>query len=139
MTATEKVMQLLVYMATEERHDTPEAVREAFGDLDDELSDAKSELRSGTHRTGLACEWSRHYESDAVAAQMLDGSWVGWTYWHGGGKHGEPRSIPWIEQAYDVVATPVQKVVYEFTLPPVSTVTGEPPSAPPANGSAAAG
>ncbi len=33
---------------------------------------------------------------------MLDGSWVGWTYWYGGGKHGEPGSIPWIEDAYDV-------------------------------------
>jgi hypothetical protein len=45
---------------------------------------------------------------------MLDGSWVGWTYWYGGGKHGEPGSIKWVEDAYDVVMTEVQKGVKEF-------------------------
>lgn len=43
---------------------------------------------------------SRHYESDEVARQLSDGTWVGWTYWHGGGKHGEPEAIDWIEDAY---------------------------------------
>jgi hypothetical protein len=34
--------------------------------------------------------------------QMPDGTWVGWTYWYGGGKHGEPSAMPWIEDAYNL-------------------------------------
>lgn len=41
---------------------------------------------------------SRHYEVDYVATE-IDGVWIGWHYWHGGGKHGEPESIDWIESS----------------------------------------
>lgn len=27
--------------------------------------------------------------------QAPDGTWVGWTYWYGGGKYAEPSAIPW--------------------------------------------
>lgn len=64
------------------------------------LQDARNEVRGGTYQTGLISEFSRNYESDSVAAQLPDGSWVGWTYWQGGGKHGDPASIPWMEDAY---------------------------------------
>ncbi len=49
---------------------------EASGDI----QDAKYEVRCSGTETGLQCDWSRHYESNAVAAKMPDGSWVGWTY-----------------------------------------------------------
>jgi hypothetical protein len=78
---------------------------------EDEYWDAKSEVRQGEVETGLKCEWSRHYESKAVAAQLPDGSWVGWTYWYGGGKHAEPESIDWVEDAYDLTCTEEEKVV----------------------------
>jgi hypothetical protein len=45
-------------------------------------------------------EFSRHYEATSVAKQLLNGKWVGYTYWYGGGKHGEPQAMPWIEDAY---------------------------------------
>ena len=47
-------------------------------------------------------EWSRNYESKSKCIQVQDGSWVGWTYWYGGGKHGCPEDIAWIDDAYNV-------------------------------------
>lgn len=78
---------------------------------DCELQDWAAEIRGGQVETGLECPWSRHYESKAVAAQMLDGSWVGWTYWYGGGKHGEPEAIEWMEEAYDLDCEEKEKLV----------------------------
>ncbi len=92
---------------------TAEFVEEAFARLDEEgdLQDATEEVREGKVETGLRTDWSRHYESKAVAAQLPDGSWVGWTYWYGGGKHGEPESVDWMDQAYDLSCVEEQKLV----------------------------
>lgn len=84
---------------------------EAEENDDGNLQDARSEIRCSGVETGLECDWSRHYESNAVAAQAPDGSWVGWTYWYGGGKHGEPEAIDWIEDAYDLSCIEEQKTV----------------------------
>lgn len=73
--------------------------------------DAMNEVREGEAETGIPCDWSRHYESKSVAAKCDDGSWVGWTYWYGGGKHGEPEAIDWIEDAYDLAVTEEEKLV----------------------------
>lgn len=85
---------------------------EAFQENDD--GDAISEVRSSGEETGLECEWSRHYESKAVAAQMPDGRWVGWTFWYGGGKHGEPSEIDWMDSAYFVSFIEEARVVKVF-------------------------
>ncbi len=73
--------------------------------------DGTNEVRSAGIETGLNCASSRHYESHAVAMKMPDGSWVGWTYWHGGGKHGEPEAIDWMDEAYDVDCHEEEKMV----------------------------
>jgi hypothetical protein len=120
MTASDKLKQRILYDATGVRHETPDAVRAAWKarydnqHFEDAINDAMSELRSGEEETGLPCPSSRHYESKSIAARMMDGSWVGWTYWYGGGKHGEPYSIPWVEDAYDLEMVEVQRVVREF-------------------------
>lgn len=57
--------------------------------------------------------------SCATAAKMPDGSWVGWTYWYGGGKHGEPEAIDWMEDAYNV------EVVEEIKMVTVQTFSRE--------------
>jgi hypothetical protein len=75
------------------------------------LQDAMEEVRGGEVETGLKCDWSRHYESKAVAAQAVDGSWVGWTYWYGGGRHGEPEAVEWMDSAYDLSCVEEEKVV----------------------------
>lgn len=79
--------------------------------------DAQYEFREGQVVTDVDCESSRHYESQSVAAITPDGTWVGWTYWYGGGKHGNPEEIDWIEHAYnlDCVAEEKLVVVQTFT------------------------
>jgi hypothetical protein len=97
---------------------TAENIDELYDERDEDyrLQDAKSEVRCSGTETGLPCESSRHYEADAVAAQLPDGSWVGWTYWYGGGKHGEPEAIEWIGEAYDVDVTSEEKLVVVHTF-----------------------
>jgi len=85
-------------------------------DAIEEPWDARNEVRSSGVNTHLPipnefCRIERHYEGDSVARQYLDGSWIGWIYWHGGGKHGEPEAIDWIEYAYDVVVTGERTIV----------------------------
>jgi len=41
--------------------------------------------------------------------------WVGWTYWYGGGKHGEPESVEWMEDAYFVGVKEETRVVLVFS------------------------
>jgi len=82
--------------------------------------DAKSEVREGEESTSVKCESSRHYESKAVAMQFPDKSWVGWTYWYGGGKHGEPEAIDWMEDAYDLNCQEQEKVVIVRSFKKVS-------------------
>lgn len=83
----------------------------------DEQWDALSEVRHGDFETNIPCADSRHYESKSVAAKALDGTWVGWTFWYGGGKHGEPEAIDWIEDAYDLNCIETEKTIIhrEFT------------------------
>lgn len=84
---------------------TADNVDELFDEANEnwELQDDISEFRcSGAETPEIPAPYSRHYESDSVARQLDDGSWVGWTYWYGGGKHGEPDAIEWMDDAYDV-------------------------------------
>lgn len=86
----------------------------AAADVDGALCDAINEVRGSGVETGIAADWSYHYESKSIAARLPDGTWVGWTYWYGGGKHGEPESIPWMEDAYDVTMREETRVVRVF-------------------------
>jgi hypothetical protein len=81
---------------------TAESIDEIFEENEDDLGDAKEEIRCAGHETDIPSDWSRHYECESRGAQLPDGSWVGWNYWFGGGKHGEPAAMPWIETAYDI-------------------------------------
>ena len=62
---------------------TADNVDDLYDEFHDDLQDVKNEVRSGTVETDLPHEYSRNYESKAVAGQSPDGTWVGWTYWHG--------------------------------------------------------
>ncbi len=73
--------------------------------------DYESEFRGGQVETRLPSEYSRHYEAKEVAAKCCDGTWVGWTYWYGGGKHGNPEEIEWMDDAYDLDVTEQEKLV----------------------------
>lgn len=100
---------------------TGEQVDELYEELEasDAHWDAKNEVRGSGRKTGLPTPSSRHYEAEAVAAQAPNGQWVGWTFWHGGGKYGEPEAIDWIAGAYHVDCVTEEKVVtvHTFSLP----------------------
>lgn len=78
--------------------------------------DATEEFRSSyDQETDIECDWSLHYDSKSVAKKLDDGRWVGYTYWSGGGKHGEPEAIDWIGDAYFLkVIGERHTVEYEF-------------------------
>ena len=125
MTPSQKLIHLILLNQQKSNVDflkdvviTAENVEEIYDQENEEyeLQDATSEMRCSGIETGLPAPYSRHYESDAVATQYIDGSWVGWTYWYGGGKHGEPEAIDWIEGAYEVNCTEVEKMVVVRTF-----------------------
>jgi hypothetical protein len=97
---------------------TAENVDSTFERIDEEsgLQDAKEEIRQSGTETGLECEWSPYYESKAVAAKMSDGTWVGWTYWHGGGKYGTPEAIHWMDSAYELSCEEKQVLTTQRTF-----------------------
>lgn len=81
-----------------------------------EMQDSESEIREGDCKTELPTQFNRHYECDEVAACCPDGTWVGWTYWYGGGKHGSPEEIEWISEAYDVTCQEEEKMTIVRTF-----------------------
>ncbi len=113
---------MLVQVANWKSEPVPVVTKDDVDELYDALVesgqhwDAKSEMREGDVETGLPCQYSRHYESKSVAAKMPDGSWVGWTYWYGGGKHGEPEAIDWMEEAYSLDCKEEEKLVIVRTF-----------------------
>ena len=128
MTAPQKLIQFILKrtIENEARYDRvleidfsdPSQVEHDFwiGEYNDKKQDIQEEISECGVETGLDCEFSRYYDSEAVAAQMSDGTWVGWTYWTGGGKHGEPSSVPWIEDAYYVDCAEEEKMVVVRTF-----------------------
>lgn len=121
MTAEKLIKRHLIQLAAQEgeitgwhKRLTAETIDEAWQKLMIESGlnhDYLEEFRGSGERTGLDCPDSRHYESETVGAQLLDGTWVGWTYWSGGGKFGNPEDIPWIEDAYLLDVEEQQKMV----------------------------
>ena len=100
--------------ATIPDHPTNGEVDLLWGIMEDAVSDLVSNLSDAGEATGLPCGRSRHYETESMARQMDDESWVGWTRYYGGGKHGEPWSVDWISGAYDVEMTEVIQPVKMF-------------------------
>lgn len=86
----------------------------------EQLYDARNEVRSSGIETNVAAPHSRHYEAQSVASQAPDGSWVGWTYWYGGGKHSEPEAVDWMEDAYNLTCVEEQKMVTVRTFAKVA-------------------
>ncbi|MGH1372938.1 MAG: hypothetical protein ACRBBW_12935 [Cellvibrionaceae bacterium] len=96
----------LLLVAKWDKKEPPRVNENNVDDLYEELVekgahwDALNEIREGEVETNISCDYSRHYESKSVAAKMPDDSWIGWTYWYGGGKHAEPEAIDWMSSAY---------------------------------------
>ena len=93
-----------------------DALYQKAKDNDDSFCDAVNEVRCSGEDTHLPHPFSRHYEAKSVAAQAPDGSWVGWTYWYGGGKHGYPQGVDWIPDAYDLTVTEKEVTITQRTF-----------------------
>ena len=93
--------------------DAIDALYEQFEELDG--IGVAYDLRGSGDETGIEPEYLheyRHFEVDVVALKMLDGSWVAWNYYHGGGKFTTPETIPWIETAFFIQArTEIREVI----------------------------
>lgn len=117
MTPEQKIKHLIINLVAEWDGKKPPGVKvdsvdDIYEELDeDSRSDAESEIREGDVETDITPLDSRHYESNSVAAKCPDGSWVGWTYWFGGGKWGEPESMPWMKDAYELECEEREEVV----------------------------
>lgn len=119
MTPEQKIKQLIIIQEHKWLEiECPSINEDTVNDLYDNLEDgdAEYEIREGEVTTEIDCCDSRHYESRSVSAKMTDGSWVGWTYWYGGGKHGEPEAIDWMDEAYDLDCVEEEKVVVVRTF-----------------------
>ena len=81
----------------------------------DEAYELEYEMREGLETNLTSKTSSRHYEID-VHAMQVDGVWVAWDYYYGGGKHGEPEAFDWISNARIVECEEkvVTKVEYNF-------------------------
>lgn len=84
-------------------------------DTSDNLYNIESETREGMETNLHPKKHSRHYEID-VHAMQVDGVWVAWDYYYGGGKHGEPEAFDWISNSRIVECEVkiVTKVEYTF-------------------------
>ncbi len=78
-----------------------ESVWEFFNETA-ETQDVKEAFRRGEKNTFIATQYSDHFDCRSVAAQMPDGTWVGWNYWYGGRNGAKPEAIEWMENAYEV-------------------------------------
>lgn len=61
-----------------------------------------NEFRHKGERSNVPAPFSRYFESKSIAYKLVDGSWVGWTYWYGGGKYAYPENIDWVEECYNL-------------------------------------
>lgn len=81
-----------------------------------ELADPWNEIRY----SGIDCNLkpqtsSRYYEVDSKAIE-IDGIWVQFDYYYGGGKFGEPEEFDYIENAKIVNCEKKEVVVTEYTF-----------------------
>lgn len=91
---------------------TPEEVELAWGtaEKEDVLQDARNGFRDSGIETNLPAPFSRHYDCE-IYARKIGEEWVAFPFWYGGGRHGAPEDMPWMEEAFFVDCTETEKLV----------------------------
>ena len=84
-------------------------------DLDDELYEFRESGVDAAFVEGVMQPISRHYEIDVVYRRLVCGSFVGWFYYHGGGKHSEPEAYDWLSTSFNLNVVSERKIV-EYTF-----------------------
>ena len=64
----------------------------------DTLQELLVDFRYSGTASNLSAPYSRHFEVD-MHVRLIDGVWIAWPFYYGGGKHAEPDVIEWIGQA----------------------------------------
>lgn len=90
-------------------------LKDKFNSKTDVLYNVEYETREGMETNLRPKTSSRYYEIDVHAIEV-DGIWVAWDFYYGGGKHGEPEAFDWISNARIVECEEkvVTKVEYRF-------------------------
>jgi hypothetical protein len=129
LTAPQKAMYLvLVRLSQFRKTEVPEladgaAIAELYAteyaNDDGYFQDARNETRNGIEvpeiTKGSPC--SRNYEFDANVGKLPDGSYVGWWFAYGGGKHSEPDyAIDWVADAFDVTHAAEEVTITKHTF-----------------------
>lgn len=116
MTAKEKI-QLHICKQQNSKIETLEDVDKFIEENEGIYNEILDEFRCSYHfETKLKCGYSRHYECKSVAKKLFDGTWVGFDYYYGGGKYGQPSEMPWLENAYFLKHSQQTKVIDVFEL-----------------------
>jgi hypothetical protein len=124
MTPEQKLKHLVLLSAFKmSREDVPQSItKESIDDLyrlmsaRDDVKAAADIIREGVVDTSLPCSPDSGLESFSVGAQAPDGTWIGWTYWCGESKFGDPAALPWMSKAYDLDCTEAEKLVIVRTF-----------------------
>ena len=126
MNAKQKLMHLVLLAAQRLENGfeigsedvTPENINEIYDRMveGDYHWDALEDVRNSGIETGSDSGFSRHYESHDVATKYIDGTWVGWVFYYGGGKHGEPEGVPWMEKAKELQCKEEEVTVIKRTF-----------------------
>jgi len=96
-----------------------ELTDEQIEEFEDYIQYQTNDFRCRGEKSEIKCEtYSRHYECEEVACVLDNGIAVGWTYWHGGGKHGEPEAINWVDSAYFVNVKQEVQIVNTYSKKP---------------------
>jgi hypothetical protein len=77
----------------------------------------EEKFRGSGEPSGINTQSSFSYEkhdSIEMVRQLSDGTWVGWTYWHGRSGIGDPATVDWMLEAYDVEMHEETRVVKVF-------------------------
>lgn len=108
----------LDHLEAEHREQYPNSSdEERERDVETWKHEAMEEFRGSGERTGLTPrQWSRHYECEILATKIGE-TWVAWPHWYGGGKHGCPEDIPWIDDAFYPEVRQETRVVNVFSRP----------------------
>ena len=96
---------------------TPEEIDAAY-DLAVEKRihwDFVEEIRQSGVETNLPAPCSRHYEVD-IHAVKIDNFWLAFPFYYGGGRHGEPEAMPWMEDAFFVDCKEEQVTITQRTF-----------------------
>lgn len=79
--------------------------------------DWRNEVRESGIETNLPAYAfsSRDYEVE-IHAQLIDNQWVAYPFYSGGGRHGQPEAVEWMEDAFFVDCEEKQVTITQRTF-----------------------